>query len=221
MRTALRLFIISLFFSLPAYGQAPSSLSNFSVSGSAVGFSGAGGTQAAALVGGWFQTTQRVSVGYLNLAVPAISANYNFGMGQYSLPLSSLLGKTISGKLLFDASAIGVSFQAGLGKVLQTTTPIGATSSVNTSRFAEIFGGQVNLPMTSSLSFNVIQVYWVHGGIAGTSGGIISPAVSNFPTIAMGLNLAVAPKALHGADFKHLLVKHGKATVRLGHCEQC
>jgi hypothetical protein len=217
----LRLAVVILCAVTPLRAQAPSPLSNFSVAGSAVGFSGANGTQAAALIGGWFQTTQRFSVGYLNLAVPSISANYNFGMGQYSLPLSSLLGKTLSGKLLFDASAIGVSFQAGLGKVLQTTTPIGATASVNTSRFAEIFGGQVTFPVTSSLSFNVVQVYWVHGGIAGTSGGIITPAVSNFPTIAMGLNLAVAPKALPGWDFKHLLVKHGKATVRLGHCEQC
>ena len=219
MKVALRLLIILFCFCPGAVAQ--STLSNFSFNGSAIGFSATNGTQPAVLAGANYNLTSRVQVGYWALAVPAISSSYQYGVVGYGLPLSSIIGKSLSSKINFDASAVGVNFQAGLGKVLQTTTPIGSTTSTSTSRFAEIVGIAVTFPLTSTLSFNAVEAYWTHGGISGTSGFFLSPAASNFASIGMGLSLAIAPKVPTGADFKHLLVRHGKQTVRLNHCAQC
>jgi hypothetical protein len=199
-----------LVIALPAFGQ--SALSNFSVQGSAIGFTGApGGTQAAVLAGAEYQLTTRVQLGYWNLSVPSL-ANYNFGEAGYGLPLSSLLGKTLSSKLTFDASSVGVIFQGGIGKVNQTI------GTVSTDRVAEIVGATVSFPITASLTFNAVQAYWVHGGINGTSGFVVTPAVSSFPTVGMGINVSLDSAA---ADFKHKFVSHKESKRQMGRCLEC
>jgi hypothetical protein len=209
MRTLALVVAMILVFCLPAFAQ--STLSNFSVSGSAIGFTGApAGAQTASLAGANYQLTSRVQLGYWNLSVPSL-ANYSFGEAGYGLPLSSLLGKTLSGKLNFDASAVGVIFQGGIGKVNQS-------SPVNISRIAEIVGATVSFPITASLTFNMAQIYWVHGGINGTSGFIVTPAISNFPTVGMGISVSLDSAA---ADFKHKFVSKKKTAVRLNHCMEC
>jgi hypothetical protein len=205
----LRLFVVGFLFSFPAYAQ--STLSNFSVTGSAIGFAGApAGAQTASLAGVNYQVTSRFSAGYWNLNVPAL-ATYNFGVAGYALPLSSILGKSISSKLTFDASAVEVGFDTGIGKVTQGTP-------VANSRVSEIVGGSITFPITANLSFNAVQLYWVHGGIAGTSGVVVTPSVSNFQSIGMGITISMDQKA---ADFKHRLVNKKKATVKLNHCAEC
>lgn len=195
--------------SLAGIARAQSALSNFNVTGSAIGFSGASGTQAASLAGANYNVTSRVVAGYWNLNIPAL-ATYNFGEAGYALPLSSIIGKTLSSKLNFDASAVEVEGNAGIGKVT-SGTPV-------ESHIAEIIGGSVTFPITANLSFNAVQLYYVHGGIAGSSGLIVTPSVSNFGSIGMGITVSLDSK---GIGFKHRLTNKHKAALRLNHCLEC
>lgn len=209
-KSLLFLVVLLLMFVLPVFSPAAfaqSALSNFNVTGSAVGFSGVAGAQTAVLSGVNYNIASRVSVGFWDLNVPGL-ATYNFGVGQYALPLSSLLGKKISSKLNFDASAVNVAFDGGIGKVNQAAE----------SRVAGIFGGSVSFPITPNLTFNAVQAYYVKGGLNGTSGGVITPALSNFASIGMGMTVSLDSK---GASFKHLLTNKARAAVRLNHCAEC
>jgi hypothetical protein len=204
MKHALRLAVLLLCTTLSTFAQT--ALSNASISGNFTGFSGGGGWQPAVLASASYQVTQRVTGAYWELSVPAFSRNYNLGVGTYTLPLSSLLGKTISSKLLFDASAIPVAFSGGLGEVVQ----LGITHA------AGIAGVSFGLPVSESTTLNVLQVYGVFGG--GHESGVFSNVSSSSFTMATGLTVHLAPL---GAQFKHRFVSKNKAHVRLGRCEQC
>jgi hypothetical protein len=186
--------------------NAQSTLSNASISGNFTSFFGGAGTQPAVLASANYQITQRVSGGYWELAVPANSRSYNLGVGSYTLPLSSLLGKTLSSKLLFDASAIPVSFSAGLGDVSQS----GITHA------AGIIGGSFSVPVSQSATLNVFQAYGVFGG--GNSSGAFSNISSSTFTMATGVTVHLDSL---GANFKHRFTNKKKAPVRLGRCMEC
>lgn len=176
---------VALLFAVPLLAQnapAPSPFSNFSLDGSAVGFLGsASGSQPASLVGAWYQTTARVSFGFETIQIPANSSWY-FGMAKYQLPLSSLLGKKITAKLKFDASQIGVGFEGGLGKMLQSATAAQIAAPVN--RFAGTVGVTVSIPLSSNLAFQAISAQWLQSGVQ--HGLIVTPSTA---AISTGLSL--------------------------------
>lgn len=206
MKIALRFAVLALalVFTLPAYAQ--SALSNASISGNFTGFFGGSGTQPAVLASASYQVTQRWTGAYWALAVPAVSRSYNMGVATYTLPLSSLLGKTISSKLLFDASAIPIGLSAGAGEVTQS----GITHA------AGIAGANFGIPVSESATLNVFEFYGVFGG-GGTS-GLFSNISSTTFTMATGLTVQLDHL---GPSFKHRFTRKGKATVRLNRCMEC
>jgi hypothetical protein len=188
MKLASLLLLAALLFVPPCFAQVqpttlPGPLTNISVTGSAVGFLGgaSGGSQAAAMTGIWYQTTNRVSFGFETIQIPNFSSWY-FGMGQYSLPLSSILGKKITSSLKFDASQVSIGFQGGLGKMNQSSaaasTAAATVPAVN--RFAQTVGVSASIPMSAHLSFTAISAQWLHGGTQ--QGFIITPSTTAIST---------------------------------------
>ena len=204
MKHVIRLFIIALLCSIPAYGQvapapvAPSTcvnnggsgLSNLSVSGSATGFAVVGSSSSAPLAATIadvsFQATCHISAGYETLIVPTV-ADYNFAMAHYTIPLSSLIGKNLTAKLNFDASKVWVDFKGGVGKVVQ--------SNLNKSSFAATIGPTVSIPLNSFVTWNTVGVQYVYGHLAGTSGVIVQPngLLSNM-SVSSGISLSLGAK---------------------------
>src|SRR5271156_328478 len=199
MRYALRLLIITLFCTLPAFAQ--SGLANASVSGSFTGFFGGAGTQPAVLASANYQVTQRVQAGYWELSIPSNSRSYNLGVGTYTLPLSSIIGKTLAAKLLFDSSAIPVSFSAGAGEV----------ATLGIRHAAGLAGVSFAIPVSESTTLNILQAYGVFGG--GNTSGVFSNINSSTFTLATGLTVHLAPL---GASFKHRFVSRKGQRVKLG-----
>jgi hypothetical protein len=156
-------------------------LQHFTLSGNAVGFLGAAGgaPQSASLAGASFNLTQRFSLGYELITVPSV-ASYNFGTVGYTLPLSSLVGKTINSHFTFDATKVNVEFMGGLGKVSQ--------SALNLSRIAETVGAYISYPLSNNVSIQIIGAQWLHGGITGTSGFVTS---TNSSTAALSSGLLI------------------------------
>lgn len=207
MRYFLRILglAIALVIAVPAFAQ--STLSNASISGSFTGFSGgSGGWQPAVLASASYQVTQRVTGAYWEMSVPAVSRNYNLAVGTYTLPLSSLLPKSLVAKLNFDASAIPVGFSAGAGEVVQ----LGITHA------AGIAGASFGIPVSESTTLNVLEIYGVFGG--GHESGVFSNISSGSFAMATGLTVHLAPL---GAQFRHRFVTKKKSAVRLGRCLEC
>jgi hypothetical protein len=169
-------------FAQTTSAPAPSLWQNISVTGSAAGFLGnSAGSQVAIIAGGWFQATARVSIGYQQVVIPT-TASFDFGMGQYSLPLNALLGKKISSKLKFDASQETFSVYGGLGRVTQSAQ---ATGSVPVNRFAETIGVSLTIPLSANVGFTLISAQFLHGGT--TTGLITTPSTS---AISSGLKVS-------------------------------
>jgi hypothetical protein len=75
------------------------------------------------------------------------------GVVGFTKPLSSLLGKTITSKLLFDATSLNVTFQGGGGKLLTPTA----------NHIAETFGASLSYPIPgTSAAIQVLGYQWVH-----------------------------------------------------------
>lgn len=170
-----KLALLAIFLALPTFAQTPM-LSHFSLSGSAVGFMGSSGSQPASIVGLNFQLTPSVLIGYQQIQIPGISTNFDLGVVGYGKSLSSLLGKTLSDKMLFDATQVNVEFVGGAGK--QIGTAPNASSHV-----AECAGVFLSIPVSSNVSFQMIGAEWLHG----TSNGFItSPSTA---AISSGLSI--------------------------------
>jgi hypothetical protein len=173
-------FLLAL--AIPAYGQNPvtSDQKNyFSLSASASGFIGGGSNQASTLAGAWLNLTQQVSIGYEMLIVPTV-ATYKFGSVHWQMPLSSLIGKKLTGHFLFDASKISVGFKGSVGTLSQGSV----VPAVNI--LAEKAGITLAYPLADHISFQLLSAEWVHGGIRGTSGLVTSPSAAE---ISAGLGI--------------------------------
>jgi hypothetical protein len=185
---------------------AQSALSNASISGNFTGFFGGAGTQPAVLASASYQVTQRVTGGYWALAVPALSRSYNMGVGTYTLPLSSLIGKTLSSKLLFDASAIPIGFSAGAGEV----------STLGVRHGAGIAGASFGIPVSESTTLNLFEFYGVFGG--GQTSGLFGNISGSTFTMATGVTVQLDHL---GPSFRHRFTNKKKAAVRLNRCTEC
>lgn len=151
-------------------------LSHFSISGSALGFMNSTGSQPASIVGVNFQVTNTFLLGYQQIQVSGISTNFDMGIAGYGRPLSSLLGKNLANKLLFDASQVNVEFVGGIGKQL-TSAPAAA------SHIAETLGVYLSYPISSNVSFQMIGAQWVHGA---SNGFVTSPSTA---ALSSGLSI--------------------------------
>jgi len=172
---ALVIELVVLLFAVGASAQsAPAPVVQHAViSVDAAGYGSAKGTQAVSLVGGAFQFTSNVSLGYLRVSNPADSTQpvYNLGVANYSRELKALLGSKLSSKLAFDSSNFVVTFQAGGGKV----------NYAGASHVAEVGGIFLTRPVANNLALTCgYQV--LHG--QGTS--ILTRNTSSVPTV--GLN---------------------------------
>jgi hypothetical protein len=95
MKKKLLLFVVlttSLMFAqLP---DAPSAASRFSVSASAMGVSGSGSATASTIAGGEVNLTKSFAIGYEQVLIPSLDANYHFATVSYTMPLT--FGKKIN-----------------------------------------------------------------------------------------------------------------------------
>jgi hypothetical protein len=139
---------------LPAAAQSVPAPSLFTISGNASSFGSGHATSPAIIASAAIQLTPRVSVGYEHIAISAVSTRYEMGVAAYTLPASALLGSRITSKLLLDVSKVGVTFDAGAGKVLEPTA----------NRIAEMAGVHISYPLMDGLSLQLIGVDVLHGG---------------------------------------------------------
>jgi hypothetical protein len=150
-----------LFIGVPmVFGQTakPASLQYFTLTGSATGFLQNGNASTASTAGASLQLTPSLAIGYSQVMIPA-KASYRLGTVNFSKPLSSLLGKRLSSKFVFDISQVGVTFQAGAGKQLQNgNVP---------SHVAEVAGVALYYPLASHLSLQVLGYQYVHSSVSG------------------------------------------------------
>lgn len=175
MKMAIAVLALILSSAVPAVAQT-GTIQHITLSGSATGFMGGGGTQPASIAGATFSLTQRISLGYEQITIPSV-ASFDMGIGQYTLPFSSLMGKKISSHFVFDASKVNVTFMAGAGKLLQ--------SAQNVSRIAETAGVYVSYPISGNLSVRIVGAQYIHGGVQ--NGLLTTPSTA---AISTGLSLS-------------------------------
>jgi hypothetical protein len=155
---------------------------HFSVSASALGFSGGGSSSAATIAGGSVALTKRIAVGYQQVIVPSLSANYYLGTVSYTMPLPSLLGKTLNSKLVFDSSKWSTTFFGGAGVLRQDLT------GDMEQHIASTVGAGLNYTADGHITIQVISGQWIHAGVAGEAGNffLVTP---NTAAISSGLKL--------------------------------
>lgn len=187
MRKALSLTITLILLVGVAVAQTPApapagTTSHFSVSASALGFSGGGTSSAATIVGGTLALTQRVSLGYEQVIVPNLSANYYLGTVNYTMPLASLVGKTINSHLLLDSTKLSTTFFGGAGVLRQDLT------GTQTQHVATTLGMGLNYTADNHITVQVISAQWLHAGVAGPAANvfIVTPDTA---AISTGLKL--------------------------------
>lgn len=175
---ALILFALLALFVTSGHAQdtASQSIQHFTLSGSAMAFKGVSGTQAASIGQASLQLTSRVDIGYEQITVPTL-ATWDLGVAGYALPLNSLLGKKISSHFAFDSSGYKVHFQAGIGKVMQSTQSV--------SRIAETAGVYLTKDVANHITLRIIGGEWLHGGVQ--NGFIVTPSTA---AISSGLSIS-------------------------------
>jgi hypothetical protein len=179
-------FVLALCGAAIAQGAAPADGStgttHFSVSGSAVGFSGAGSASAATIAGGSVALTNRVALGYEQVIAPSVSATYYLGTVNYTMPIKALLGKSISSGLVFDTSKWSTTFFAGAGVMRQDLT------GTMQQHVATTVGTGLNYTADSHITIQLISAQWLHGAVAGP-GANLFVVTPNTAAISSGLKL--------------------------------
>jgi hypothetical protein len=179
-------FLLVFVLSCVGFTQTASSfaISQFSIDASAISFSGAGGTSAATIAGARIAITDRVSLGEQTIILPDLSANYILGTADYTMPLNNILGKSLSSKLKFDARAWLVTLGAGAGIVKQT---LEGTTHQRIAVTVPLF---LSYRANDKVSFRVVGIQWVNGGVAGAGPNRIfaNPTTNNL-TASTGLSL--------------------------------
>jgi hypothetical protein len=167
---AISLLAVSVHAQTPA--APPTQL--FVLSGNIAGFSGASATNGAVIATAAMQILPTVSVGYEHIGISSINSRFELGVVAYTRPLSALLGSTLTKRLLFNATDIGVTFSAGAGKVLEPTA----------NRIAETVGVHFSYPLTNNMSVQIIGIDVLHG--AGRTGFITTNYAQ---AVSTGINI--------------------------------
>ena len=152
----------------------PSSLlTHLSISGTATGVMGVG-NQGATILAADFQITKTVGVEYQQIMVPSSANSFDIGAITYTRPLSQVLGKNITSKLLFDVTGWDVTAFAGAGRIVS-----------NGKHAAETAGIRLSCPLNSNVTFQMLSAQWLHG--PQTNGLITSPSTA---AISSGLKIS-------------------------------
>lgn len=148
----------------------------FTMSGNYAAFTGTKVSTPAVIASAAIQLLPNISVGYEHIQVTssAFTARWELGVAAYTQQLNSLLGSTISNKLLIDTSQIGVTFSAGAGKLLQPTA----------NRITETVGVHFSYPLMDHISLQVLGVDLLHGGVV--TGILTTNTTANIST---GINI--------------------------------
>jgi hypothetical protein len=158
----------------PTATSAPlSPLQHFTLSGTATGVAGVGGSQGATILEADFSITKNVTFGYQQIIVPSSANSFDLGVIEYTRPLSALLGKKVSSALTFNASGWNTTFFAGAGRIVSAGT-----------HTAETAGIRLSCPLTTNLTFQMISAQWLHG--PQTNGLVTSPSAAS---ISSGLQI--------------------------------
>jgi hypothetical protein len=178
------MLLLALLFFRPFVGLAQEQppISRFSIDASAMGFSGASQSSAATIIGGSVGMTKRFALGYQQILVPDLNANYYLGIATYTLQLKTLLGQRISAALIFDASKFNVRFLGGAGvNRQQLSEPLN-------QKIAATLGGALEYSANNTLSVEIFSAQWIHAGIKGFEKDrfVVTP---NTAAIASGLKL--------------------------------
>jgi hypothetical protein len=164
MKKKLLLFVVlttSLMFAqLP---DAPSAASRFSVSASAMGVSGSGSATASTIAGGEVNLTKSFAIGYEQVLIPSLDANYHFATVSYTMPLT--FGQKINATLVFDRSKWQYRFFGGVG-VLRQSLIVNA-DGVPVQHIATELGAGLNYLAGDHVVINAISGRWLRAGIAG------------------------------------------------------
>lgn len=163
MRLLRHLFLaIALLSALPVLAQtniAPPPTFHFVTGGDAIGFSSGSGNNPGSIAWTGLQVTANITTSYMHLTVPGISVRAELGVASYTTPLSSILGKTLSSKLLFDSTNLNVTCNGGAGKWF------GASKN----GVAETGGCSLSYPLPgTSASLQLFGLQYVHA--PGTNG---------------------------------------------------
>ncbi len=154
MKKIIAVLICFLGSAFAVCGQTPAAppTFHFVAGGSAINFT-ANGSNVGSVAYTGLQLTAGIAATYEHITVPSLSSRYELGVISYTKPLNSLLGKTLSSKLLFDASNMNVTFQGGGGKLLTPTS----------NHLAETVGASLSYPIAgTSMAVQVIGYQWVH-----------------------------------------------------------
>jgi hypothetical protein len=163
------LAILGLFFALPLLAQIPAptppaqAIQLFTLTGAATGFNQGGSSSVASTAGASVQLTNSIALGYNQVTIPS-RASYNLGTFNYSTPLSSLFGKTLTSKFLVDLTQVGVTFQVGAGKQNASSGIVGVAAS---SHVAEIAGAAIYYPLATHVDIQVFGYQYIHSNISG------------------------------------------------------
>lgn len=79
------------------------------------------------------------------------------GLVEYTMPLKTLVGKTISSKFTFDPTKYSVTFFGGAGLIRQTST-----AGVQLQEIAETVGMGLNYTADNHITVQIISGQWLH-----------------------------------------------------------
>lgn len=155
-----KLLPILLLFAAPAFSQAQAptpAMSHFSVTASAVPWSGSSATQGA-VVGSSVSLTSRVSAAYQHFDLSPVT--YDLGLGEYTMPVASLVGKKIASKLTFNPAPWSVTFFGGGGIA---TGPV-TTSAYSFTDKEPSFTLGLGLDYTANnhVTIRIASGQWIH-----------------------------------------------------------
>jgi len=174
MKMKLAIAFLASLFAIGLHAQSIPAPNLFTMSGNYSEFRSSSSTTPAVIATAAIQVTPTISVGYEHISVSSASARWELGVVAYTRPLNELLGATLSKKILFDTTKIGVTFSAGAGKLLQPTV----------NRIAETAGVHFSYPLADHISLQIIGIDYLHGGV---QNGFVT--TNNAQNISTGLNI--------------------------------
>lgn len=154
--------LLLLAFALPMLAQSDvPAASHFSISASASGFIGGQQSNPSTIVEGSVNLSRRLSIGYDQVLIPNLNANYHFGLLRYDMPLASVIGKKLNSQMVFDTSKWGVGFIGGAGVLRQDIT------AIKQQHIASEVGAGLNYNANGHVTVDVVSFRWLHAGVQG------------------------------------------------------
>lgn len=162
MRKLLLFLILSSVVTFAQVPDAPSAVQHFAVSASAMGVTGSGSATASTIAGGEVNITKRFAIGYEQILIPSLDANYHFGTVSYTMPMT--FGKKLNDQLVFDRTKWQYRFFGGVGVLRQSVLNPDGTP---VQHIATELGIGLNYLAGDHVVINAVSARWLHAAIAG------------------------------------------------------